>query len=219
MSLKDTIRGARDEAAASGNPFERSKATAEDEAPQEVARTKRGTARRSAASAKPSREAAAGVRVVSSSGKTTKGTAQMTKEERKQERKKEREKEDQRYSLTQAYLEEDEEYKKARKRWWAFLIGGVAFMAIALILYGRVTSTQTSPESPMGIAAVISMVLAYAVVIGGLVYDFTKIRPLRKEAEKRAQSMSDKRLKARLVEKAEKEEAEKAARKAKRGKK
>ncbi len=219
MSLKDTIQGAREEVAASGNPFERTSSKGNKGSGGADAKSSdQGFSKRSAARGKPSRQAAAGVRVVSS-GSKSKSTANMSKEERKAERRKEREVEDRRYNVTQMILEENEEYKKARKRWWAFLIGGVAFMAIALILYGRVTSTQTSPESPMGIAAVISMVLAYAVVIGGLVYDFTKIRPLRKEAEKRAQSMSDKRLKARLVEKAEKDEAEKAARKAKRGKK
>ena len=212
MSLKDTIRGARDEAAASGNPFERSKATAEDEAPQEVARTKRGTARRSAASAKPSREAAAGVRVVSSSGKTTKGTAQMTKEERKQERKKEREKEDQRYSLTQAYLEEDEEYKKARKNWWIFLGVGMGLIVVAFTLYGLVNQQGPNASPVMAFCAMGSMVCAYVAVIGGLIYDWVKIRPLRRKIDERVSSMSDKRVRTVLNQKA-REQAEEERRK------
>ena len=70
MSLKDTIRGARAEAEANGNPFERSKGSAQEDASAEAEKSKRRPGR-SVASAKPSREAAAGVRVVSSSGKTT----------------------------------------------------------------------------------------------------------------------------------------------------
>ncbi|MDO4797072.1 MAG: Yip1 family protein [Coriobacteriales bacterium] len=214
MSLKDTIKGAREEVAASGNPFERPSAKGDSESGGSTSRSSdQGFSRRSAARSKPSRKAAAGVRVVSS-GKKPK--ADMSKEERKAQRRKDREVEDRRYNVTQMLLEQNEDYMKSRKMWWVFLIAAVVLMAIALLLYGRITSAKEDPQSAIGIAAVVSMVMAYIVVIVGMIFDFTKIRPMRKEAEKRAESMSDKRLKTLLVEKAKKEEAEKAERKAKR---
>ncbi len=212
MSLKDTIRGARDEAAASGNPFERSKDTTSEEGSTDAMRTKRGVARRSVASAKPSREAAAGVRVVSASGKTTKGAAEMSKEERKQERKKEREKEDRRYSLTQAYLEEDQEYKKARKAWWIFLGVGMALIVVAFTLYGLVSKQGEGASPVMAFCAMGSMVCAYIAIIGGLIFDWVKIRPLRRKINERVGSMSDKRVKTVLNQKA-REQAEEERRK------
>ena len=214
MSLKDTIRGAREEAAASGNPFERTKKDDTEKAAKTTARKDQRYTRRSMARAKPSREAAAGVTVVSAS----KGKAedQMSKEERKEKKRKDREVEDRRYNVTQILLEENPEYHKTRKMWWAFLIVGVVFMAVALALYGTVNSGNPSATPWMAGAAVVCMVLAYASVIGGLIFDYIKMRPLRKDADMRARSMSDKRLKALLVANAEKKEAEKAARSKKR---
>ena len=67
MSLKDTIRGARDEVAASGNPFEnmggKGKGGDKGKSASGGSAAKRGYARSSAANRKPSREAAAGVRI------------------------------------------------------------------------------------------------------------------------------------------------------------
>ena len=212
MSLKDTIRGAREEAEASGNPFERKKAVAEVEESVEVKNAKR-RATGSVASAKPRREAAAGVRVVSSSGKTTKGKSEMTKEERKAERNREREKEDRRYSLTQAYLEEDEDYKAAHKTWWIFLGAGIALVVVAFTLYGLVNQQGAEASPVMAFLALASMVLAYVAIIGGLIYDWVKIRPLRQKITKRVESMSDKRVKTILNQKA-REQAEEERRKA-----
>lgn len=214
MSLKDTIQGAREEAAASGNPFDRTKKGEATQDSQTSTRTDQGFTRRSMARAKPSRAAAAGVTVVSS-GKG-KPEDKMSKEERKAKRKAEREVEDRRYNVTQILLEENPEYHKIRKMWWAFLIVGVVFMATALALYGTVSSGNGGVLPWMGTAAMVCMVLAYASVIAGLIFDYVKMRPLRKDADMRARSMSDKRLKTRLVEDAERKEAEKAARSKKR---
>jgi hypothetical protein len=196
MSLKDTIRGAREEVAASGNPFEnvgKGKATADGGASGAQQSGSRGYARRSAANRKPSREAAAGVRVVNSSGKS-KSKAHMTKEERKEERNRERENEDRRYSVEQMILEQDEVYQKSRKMWWRFLIGGFAFLVIALALYSYVTGQADGAPMWMYGMSIGSMVLAYAIIICGMVYDWRKVRPRRKEAERRVASMTDKKV-------------------------
>ncbi len=214
MSLKDTIKGAREEVAASGNPFER-KSNKGDDAQADMSRPGQGFSRRSAARGKPSRQAAAGVRVVSTNKKPQ---SDMSKQERKVERRRERDLEDRRYSVTQILLKENEEYTRLKKFWWVFLIAGVVFMGISLAMYSLVTKSGQSPENWMGVVAIVCMVLAYVVIIAGLLFDFLKIRPLRKEIEKRTNSMSDKRLKARLAENAKKEEEEKAARKASRKK-
>ena len=194
MSLKDTIRGARDEVAASGNPFE-NMGKDKDKGKQASggSSAKRGYARSSAANRKPSREAAAGVRVVSSSGKA-KSTANMTKEERKEEKRLEREREDRRYSVTQMILDNDEEYQKARKFWWRFLIGGFVLMVIALGLYGYVSNVGPSAPPIAYIGSIVAMVAAYGVIIVGIIFDFRKIRPRRKAAEQRVASMTDKKI-------------------------
>ena len=212
MSLKDTIRGARAEAEANGNPFERSKGSAQEGASAETEKPRRRPGR-SVATAKPSREAAAGVRVVSSSGKTTKNQSEMTKEERKAERNREREKEDRRYSLTQAYMEEDEEYKAAHKTWWIFLGVGMALVVVAFTLYGFVNQQGANASPVLAFLALASMVCAYICIIGGLIYDWVKIRPLRQKVAKRVESMSDKRVRTVLNQKA-REQAEEERRKA-----
>ena len=196
MSLKDTIRGARDEVTASGNPFEnvgKGKDKDKDKQASGGSSAKRGYARSSAANRKPSREAAAGVRVVASSGKA-KSTANMTKEERKEEKRLEREREDRRYSVTQMILEKDEEYQKARKFWWRFLIGGFVLMVIALGLYGYVSNVGLAAPPIAYIGSIVAMVAAYGVIIVGIIFDFRKIRPRRKAAEQRVASMTDKKI-------------------------
>ncbi|MBR3328514.1 MAG: hypothetical protein IKG22_14460 [Atopobiaceae bacterium] len=208
MSLKDTIRGAREEAAASGNPFDRGTGSKDSNksgsgSSSSGQSSAQGFERRSAARSKPSREAAAGVRVVSSNGKSkSKSTSNMTKAERKEERKRERAIEDRRYNVTQMYLEQDPAYQKARKVWWGFLIGGIVFMVLAMVLYWVISGQGQGANANMAIVSMVSMALAYGVVIAGLIYDWVKIRPMRKEVEKRTQSMSDKRLQTVLKRKA-----------------
>ena len=89
MSLMDTIKGARQEAEESGIPFEkptfRKKDDGNEAAGASEGSSSQGFTRRSAAKAKPSRQAAAGVQVVRTSGgsKTSKPKGEQTKEERK----------------------------------------------------------------------------------------------------------------------------------------
>lgn len=205
MSLMDTIKGARREAEATGIPFERKKGDVEGDDSQGV-QGNRGATRKSAARAKPSREAAAGVRVVNRSGggktKSKKPAKEMTKEERKAERKAERELEDRRYSLTQAYINENEEYQRARKNWWKFLGAGVGLAVVAFVIYGIVSRQGEGASTVLAIISGATIVLSYIAIIGALVYDWVKIRPLRKQAEERVASMSDKRVRTVLDQKA-----------------
>ncbi|MBR3316952.1 MAG: hypothetical protein IKG21_03910 [Atopobiaceae bacterium] len=214
MSLLDTIKGAREEA--DGNvPFERGGKKEEPE--EEVAPKRSGAVRGSAARAKPTREAAAGVRVVKSGGKSERQKkseaekANMTKEERKAERKAERaaerEVEDRRYNLTQAYMEENEEYKHARKTWWIFLGVGMALVVVAFTLYGFVNQNRESASPVLAFLSAATMICAYISIIGGLIYDWVKVRPIRQQVQQRVDSMSDKRVRAVLNKKA-KEQAE-----------
>ncbi len=200
MSLMDTIKGARQEAEESGIPFERPSSKKKDDGKNTSAgegANAQGFTRRSAAKAKPSRQAAAGVRVVRTSGGSTKSGKpkdEMTKEERKAERKHDREIGDLRYNVTQQILEEREDYQKARKLWWKFLIGGVILMVAAIGIYTAVSSMKGNAPEFLAALGIVTMVGAYVVVIAGLVYDWVKIRPMRKEADAYVQSMSEKRL-------------------------
>lgn len=194
MSLMDTIKGAREEASANGNPFERTSDKKDAGSSENAgAAAGQGFTRRSASKAKPSRTAAAGVRVVSANGKA-KSRKSQTKEELKAERKHDREVADLRYNVTQKILEERDDYIKARKVWWKFLIASVVLMVLAIGLYLVVSNMGTNAPEVLGILGLVTMVGAYIVVIAGLVYDWIKIRPLRKDVDKHVQSMSEKRL-------------------------
>ena len=216
MSLKDTIQGAREEAA--GNRIiSRDKAQDKSDKVSEAPAARPTRTRRSAASSKPSREAAAGVRVVTSTGKV-KAKSQMTKEERKAERKREREIEDQRYTLSQAVLKENPEYQQKHKIWFRFLIVGVTLMVIALSLFGLVSQQGGNAPQWLSVASIVSMIAAYAVVIGGMIYDWRKVKPLRDEAARKTNSMSEKRVRMALDKKAAEQAAAEEAKKAAKGK-
>lgn len=194
MSLKDTIRGAREEANANGNPFERPASSNKNDTEGNAAEgASAGRARRSVASAKPRRQAAAGVRVVAANGKS-KSKAGQTKEEAKAERKHEREISDLRYNVTQKILEEREDYSKARKIWWRFLIVAIVLMVVAIGLYIAVSNMGQGAPEALGVLGLIVMVGAYGVVIAGMIYDWRVIRPMRQDVDKYVQSMSEKRL-------------------------
>ena len=195
MSLMDTIRGAREEASANGNPFESAKEIVKksDDEPKPQSGSS-GFARRSAANAKPSREASAGVRVVTTSGKTKKGSENLTKEERKAEKRAQRTEEDRRFAVSEMLLKEDAEYVRMRKVWRNLLIAGVVFLVIAMVLYGIVNQQGAEANVAMAFVAMGSMVIAYGFVIADFIYDWVKIRPLKKKADQRAASMTNKKI-------------------------
>lgn len=190
MSLMDTIKGAREEVDTSRGTSNKPADNTTDAAGQ---RSQQGFTRRSATKAKPSRRQAAGVRMVTSSGKA-KSKVNQTKEERKAERKHDREVGDLRYNVTEQVLRDRSDYQAAHKVWWRLLIAGVILMVAAVALYLIVSNMGTNAPEILGVLGLVTMVSAYIVVIIGLIYDWRKIRPLRREAEKYVDSMSEKRL-------------------------
>lgn len=197
------------------NPF----AKKEDDAEATEATEHKGVARKSAASAKPARAAAQGVRVVSSTGKVKKSAAPLTKEERKERRRAQREEEDQVASVSNLLMKREPEYKKNQRIWWVLLGGGFAVVLVSFFLSSAAGDAGSSYDvsTPLGLASVVTLVVAYAMIIGALIWEFRKMRPLRNAAMIKAKSMSAKKRQAVFEEEYEADEkrrAEKAARKA-----
>ena len=197
MSLMDTIKGARQEVDENGaldnGIVGRMKREGGDSEGAASTRSSQKFTRRSASKAKPSRQQAAGVRVVNSKGKS-KSKGNKTKEEVKAERKHDREVDDLRYNVTQKLLGEREEYQKGRKMWWKFLIVGVILMVVSIALYMVVNRMGSSAPEWLGIFGLFTMAAAYIVVIAGIIYDWRVIRPMRKDVDTYVRSMSEKRL-------------------------
>ncbi len=74
------------------------------------------------------------------------------------------------------------EYKKIHKRWWISLGAGVALVAVSWLVRAYTSFTYAEAVS-MG-----ALVLSYAAIFYALYLDFTKIRPMRQEAEKAAKA-------------------------------
>ena len=114
-----------------------------------------GVARKSAASAKPARQAASSVRVVPASSKARRKELEkgenlegLSKEEKRARKAKQRAKEDRIYTVSNILLKQDEDYTKRRRIWWAVLaIGMVLVVAIGASLYFAPGGTVSSPAS------------------------------------------------------------------------
>ena len=147
-----------------------------------------------AGSAKPASKAAASVRIQtskSSMSKKQKVVAQqtMTKEEKKAQRAQERELENLVYTATTVLTNKDEKYKKLRRIWWGLLIAAVVFTAL-------------------------SLVLAYAGIIGALIMDFTVIRKRRNVFRDKVNAMTRKQVERVVEESYAERQAADAAKKA-----
>ena len=208
MSLLDTIKAARQEAAEAGTLPSGSKKADDANTPAAASdeKSKANRSRRSsAASARPTRDRAGSVRTGSDKPKS-----EMTKEEKRAEREKRREKEDVIADAKRAMLDSMPEYKHTQRIWWGMLIAGII---CTLVSWGAIRSAGGEEAAPGGIAVVsISlMVLAYVLVIGAFIYDLVKVRPLRNKADAKLTGMSQKRMRKYVSE----EEARKAAEKEK----
>ena len=170
-----------------------------------------GVARKSAASAKPARQAASSVRVVPASSKARRKELEkgenlegLSKEEKRAQQ---RAKEDRIYTVSNILLKQDEDYTKRRRIWWAVLaIGMVLVVAIWASLYFAPAGMVSSPVQMVGI------VLSYVVILGDFIYDFVRIRPLRNMYRAQAEGMSDNKLNA-VIERSAAEEDKKASKK------
>lgn len=157
-----------------------------------------GFTRKSAGSAKPARAAAASVRVVPASskekrkqrerGENLEGLSREEKRARKQER---RMQEDRIYAVSNELLKDEPDYKPRRRVFWTLLaIGMVCTLGVWLVLMGL----PTEQAELGGTLQIIGLIIAYACIIGSFVYDMVRIRPLRNDARRRAEGMSDKQL-------------------------
>ena len=161
-----------------------------------------GVARKSAASAKPARQAASSVRVVPASSKARR--KELEKGENLEGLSKE---EDRIYTVSNILLKQDEDYTKRRRIWWIVLaIGMVLVVAIWASLYFAPAGMVSSPVQMVGI------VLSYVIILGDFIYDFARIRPLRNMYRAQAEGMSENKLNA-LIERAAAEEDKKDSKK------
>ncbi len=215
MSLRDTIDGARREA--EGNIIGRPKKEAEAVTDKSGDEDKKGFARRSAASAKPSREAAASVHV-SSKPKAQPGLfggdKSETKEEKRERKRRERVESDLRTRAYDLVLRNMEGYRKSEKVFWG-IVGAGMVLAVVSLVCAYSFGEQTDLSTWQGMLSVGTLVGAYALIIGGFIFDLVKRRPYRKEAEARVHGLSEKKL----TELFEQQRAAEMARKAKKGSK
>lgn len=177
-----------------------------------------GITRKSPTKAKPVREAASSVRVVTKKknpdGSTS--TVGMTKDEKKEVRRAEREEEDIFNSLTNAMLKADELYTSRRRMWWVFLGLGLVFV-VAAFVSGYIGAPDGSNMYDLsttgGVLSVVSLVLAYVFIITSLVYEWMKIRPIRNEKQDKVTSLSPKKRRAMLADLYEADERKRAEKK------
>ena len=205
MSLLDTIKGAREEAEANSlRAPKKDMDVAADTTAEEQPSSPSGFSKRSAARAKPAREAAGTVRT------GPKPRSEMTKEEKRAIKAEKRDAEDLIYDVKKAVLESNEDYQRTQKIWWGLLIAGIActicsWLAINYVQGGgEATSTLTT-------ISVALMVIAYVLIIGAFIYDMIKVRPLRKQADAKIVGMSKRRMKQVAEEAAEAKRQKKAA--------
>lgn len=236
MSLRDTIDGARKEAQEAGGLTGNVKSAApkaekpergakaekpgKDEAEKRDPMTTRSY-HSSAAGAKPSREAASTVRAASSGSSTGVGgglfgggSTPAEKEARKEEKRRQREEEDFRQRGYDLILRSNEKYRRTDRTWWILIGVGFGMTIVSLILVWAFPADSTNYQTIVGIASVASLVLAYGLIIGAFVYDWRVRRPVRKAAERKVASYSDKKLAELFEEQRRRENAADAARQA-----
>lgn len=187
---------------------------------------KSGMARKSAASAKPARAAAASVRVVPASSKAKRAQAArgeslagLSREEKRARKAEARRQEDRVYTATNLLLKQDYDYARNRKVWYAIMVAAVVLIVAAFVLISIVGENATGP---LRVAQYVVIGVAYAVMIGAFIWDFIKLRPIRNEVRAKAEGMTEGRINALLERgaadedhKREEREAKKAARKKK----
>ena len=199
MSLLDTIKGAREEAKEAGTLLSSNKDGADAKASgnEPAEPTSTGFSRKSAASAKPTREAAGSVRA--EGAKTS--TADMTKEEKKAAREKRRSEEDLEYDAAQILLKQQEGYARTQRIWWILMIVGVICTIASWGIMRYMQSNGIENQSYM-VLCIALMVLDYVLIIGDFIFDMVKVRPMRKKAQEQASGMTQRR-KRRLIEEKE----------------
>ena len=212
MSLRDTIKGAAEEAQETVASVASKKSQKESE--KGGGQTVKYAPRKSAASAKPSREAAASVRISSASGsKSAKGGTPTTKEQKRAARQRERAHDDFRNRGFEILLRNDPEYHRVERIWWVILGVGFAATIVTFVL------TTAFPEarnlgSGVGLVSAIALIIAYVFIFGSVIFSFVKLRPIRKRVERQVVGMTDKKLGEKVAACEAAKEAKKAEKKA-----
>ena len=203
MSLRDTITGATKEAREATASLSKKENSEEAERP-----TYSAFGRKSAATAKPAREAAASVRVSGSSS-----GAPKSKEEKRAARARQREREDIRSRGFEAMLRADPEYHRAERIWWVFLGLGFVATIITLVLSYMVPESRDL-NTGVGMISAIMLVFAYFCIFGSVIFSFFKMRPIRKKVETKVAGMTDKKLNDFYLERQAEYDRKRAERKA-----
>ena len=154
-----------------------------------------GFTRKSAGSAKPARAAASSVRVVPASAKEKRTQAErgeslagLSREEKRARRREQRLQEDRIYAVSNELLKGEPDYKSRRRVFWVLLaVGLVATLAVWLVLLGIDTGAADIAQP----VQIVGLVIAYVCIIAAFIYDIVRIRPLRNDARRRAEGMSE----------------------------
>ena len=234
MSLRDMIEAARREAEKAGNlPARAAKGQGDEVGGQSetgAGEKRGGFSRRSASRAKPTREAARGVRGVNSAkvrsgqqSESGRSESEMSREERRELRRRQRDRDDRRESAIQILCRNDPAYRRGSRLWW--ILVGVCFV----LTFGAtaLSGGEAGSEHPHAFAYVSMIVLAYVVLIAAAIYYLIKVRPIRNSTRDLVGGMSEKKVsqilerdaeeaRKRDAAKAEAKAAKKAARKARR---
>jgi len=199
MSLRETIEGAKQEAQQNLSTVSTTKGDDEE---------REGFSRKSATRAKPTREAAAGVRTGERVARDK--LASDDKATRKAAEAEERERENRRRYASDIVMQADPDYKPQRKHWIISAVVGIGAALLGIILVYLVLprlDQSSDLYNYCNVFTVICMVLAYAAVIYSFVVDFRKLRPIRNAAQAKIDGMTDKRVEE-LIKKAEAAEAD-----------
>ena len=209
MSLRDTIDAAKREAQEAGSIFGGKEKKDADKGSQQDEST--GFSKRSTARAKPATAAASSVRVVSAEdakeGRSGKKASEMTKEERKADRAARRDADDRRVAAANILLKNDPDYAFTQKVWWVLLGAG---LALTIFSFGvnsylnRAENVDPDFASRLVIAAMVTLVVAYACIIGAFIFDLIKARPIRKRVDAEVKGLTKKKLEQIIREDAEK---------------
>lgn len=164
------------------------------------------TGRRTGASAKPSREKAAGVKIIPSSDSARydqkrAGMRSGTKAERKAKRQEVRSHDDMVEFVGNYLMHKDPSYAKMRRTWWIML--GVGFLCVLLAWAFTLIAGNTHNQA-FTVPAFVFMVLSYVLIIAAVVFDFWKIGKMRKKYNAEVHGYTDKKLR-RMVQEEERE--------------
>lgn len=153
-----------------------------------------GMTRKGASRAKPVTQAAGTVHTVERSRTPKAGAANLTKEQKKELKRRERDERDRVTVVCNILQRQDPAYPPMRRVWWILLGAGLAFTAISWICMFIVPGASSDPGTPMGMAAMVCIILAYVCIIGGFIFDWVKVRPIRRKIEATVAGMTEKRM-------------------------